>query len=151
MCRQSSKDELRISKEDVMIIECPECKTNNDIEFAKHVCCHQCKKSFEGHFFKKFKKPLLSAGSALFLGIIGTYKLDKEFIEEPRYPLEFEYELIDLCVNSSNRKITNSWHRDKADICLCALKATTETFDYRDIKKRESKFMSDFYANARKC
>jgi hypothetical protein len=134
-----------------MIIECPECNTNNNIEFAKHVCCHQCKKSFEGHFFKRFKKPLLSAGSALLLGIIGTYKLDKHFIEEPRYPLEFEYELVDLCVNSSGRKFTHSWHRDKADICLCALKTTTATFEYRDINERESEFMKNFYANAKKC
>ncbi|WP_284303740.1 hypothetical protein, partial [Marinospirillum insulare] len=106
-----------------MQIECPSCSTGNKIEFAQNIVCCECKKSFAGHFYKKFKKPLISATTALFIGAFGTYKVEQVFFEDQRYPLKVEYELIDSCVNASRTRFGSSSYIKKTWIQLASATA----------------------------
>jgi transposase-like protein len=74
-----------------MKVECPHCNTDNVIEYAEHISCEKCEKSFKG--FKFSKRKLVSASTALFVGVVGGYKVNSAFDEE-RYPLEVEYAII---------------------------------------------------------
>lgn len=134
-----------------MHIECPSCSTDNKIEFGENIICSECKKSFAGHSFKKFKKPVLSATAALFIGAFGTYKIDQVFLTDQRYPLNVEYELIDNCVNSS-RTLRNSVRNiEKTQLCICALERTMEEISYKQLRKSESEFLTRFRSNIASC
>ncbi|OOE91743.1 hypothetical protein BZG76_10240 [Salinivibrio sp. AR647] len=134
-----------------MQIECPSCTTDNKIEFGENIVCSECKESLSGHSYKKFKKPLLSATTALFIGAFGTYKADQILFEDQRYPLNVEYELVDSCVNSS-RIPRSSYHQaDKIQICLCALEKTMQVISYKEAQKNESEFLTRFRGSLTSC
>lgn len=134
-----------------MHIECPSCSTDNKIEFGENIVCSECKESFAGHSYKKFKKPLISATTALFIGAFGTYKADQIFFEDQRYPLSVEYELIDSCVNSS-RTLMNSYRLvEKTTVCVCALEKTMKEVSYKELKKNESEFLTHFRNSITSC
>ena len=134
-----------------MHIECPSCSTDNQIEFGKNILCSKCKQSFAGHSYKKFKKPLVSATAALFIGAFGTYKMDEIFFEEQRYPLRVEYELIDSCVNSSRVLINSFRHVNKTQTCICALNKTMKVISYEELNKSESEFVTRFRSSIASC
>ena len=134
-----------------MQIECPSCATDNKIEFGENIVCSECKESFAGHSYKKFKKPLLSATTALFIGVYGTYKADQIFFEDQRYPLMVEYELIDSCVNASGKLFNADRLSEKTELCVCALGKTIEEFSYKEFKKSESEFLTHFRSNIASC
>lgn len=134
-----------------MHIECPSCSTDNKIEFGENILCSKCKESFAGHSYKKFKKPLVSAATALFIGVFGTYKADQIFFEEQRYPLSVEYELVDICVNSSRTLMRAAQYADKTKICICALNKTMEVINYKKFKKSESEFLTRFRSSIFSC
>ncbi|MBF4312821.1 hypothetical protein EAY03_23960, partial [Vibrio anguillarum] len=81
-----------------MKIECPHCQTDNDIEFAENIACKECEKSFKG--FKFSKRKLVSASTALAVGLFGGYKVNGA-LEDERYPIEVEYAIVDTCINSA--------------------------------------------------
>ncbi|MBE1275501.1 hypothetical protein [Enterovibrio baiacu] len=133
-----------------MIIECPHCATNNSIDFAEHITCCECKKSFKGQSFRKLKKPLLSAGTAVVLGIIGGIKTE-QFLDENRYPIHVEYAIVDTCLNSSNRTLHISQYKDKRSVCLCAIESTIANVSYRDFKESQKLFNEPFKAAIAEC
>lgn len=134
-----------------MHIECPSCSTDNKIEFGENIICNECKESFAGHSYKKFKKPLVSATTALFIGVFGTYKADQIFFEGQRYPISVEYELIDSCVNSSRTLFNSFQYSDKTKTCICALNKTMEVISYKELKKSESEFLTRFRSSIASC
>ncbi|WP_105259002.1 hypothetical protein [Pseudoalteromonas sp. T1lg88] len=134
-----------------MQIECPSCKTDNKVEFGDNILCNECKESFGGHSYKKFKKPLISASTALFIGAFGAYKLDKNFIEQQRYPVELEYELINSCVNSDRSALTSSLFVNKTKACICTLEKTMDEVSYKQLKESESTFVTHFRSNINLC
>lgn len=134
-----------------MQIECPSCSTENKIEFGQNIVCCECKKSFAGHFYKKFKKPFISATTALFIGAFGTYKVDQIFFEDQRYPLKVEYELIDSCVNASRALLNSSSYVKKTQVCVCALEKTMEEISYKELKKNEPEFLARFRKSVVRC
>lgn len=134
-----------------MQIECPSCATDNKIEFGENIVCSECKESFAGHSYKKFKKPLLSATTALFIGAFGTYKADQIFFEDQRYPLNVEYELIDSCINSSRIPMNSYRQTEKTQVCVCALEKTMEVISYEKLKKSESEFLTRFRSSLASC
>lgn len=134
-----------------MHIECPSCSTDNKIEFGENIICCECKKTFAGHSYKKFKKPLLSATTALFIGAFGTYKADQILFEEQRYPLNVEYEIIDSCVNSSRILMNTYRQTEKTQVCVCALEKTMEVISYKELKKGESEFLTRFRGSLTSC
>lgn len=134
-----------------MHIECPSCSTDNKIEFGENIVCSECKESFAGHSYKKFKKPLVSATAALLIGVFGTYKAEQIFFENPRYPLNVEYELIDSCVNSSRTLRSTFQNTDKTQTCICALNKTMEVISYKELKKSELEFLTRFRSSIASC
>jgi hypothetical protein len=134
-----------------MQIECPSCSSDNKIEFGENILCSECKESFAGHFYKKFKKPFISATTALFIGAIGTYHADQIFFEEQRYPIKVEYELIDSCVNASRTLINFERQAKKTQVCVCALEKTMEEISYKELKKSESVFLTRFRSSISSC
>lgn len=134
-----------------MHIECPSCSIDNKIECGENIVCSECKESFAGHSYKKFKKPLVSATTALLIGAFGTYKADQIFFEDQRYPLSVEYELIDGCVNSSRTLFNSFQYLDKTKTCICALNKTMEVISYKELKKIESEFLTRFRSSIASC
>lgn len=134
-----------------MKIQCPSCLADNQIEFGQNIICGECKKTLAGHSYKKFKKPFVSATAALFIGAFGTYKTDKIFFEDQRYPLSVEYELVDSCANSSHKLMNSHQQAEKTQVCICALEKTMEAISYKDLKKSESEFVTRFRNNITSC
>jgi hypothetical protein len=134
-----------------MQIICPNCSSENKIEYEENIICSDCKKSLAGHTYKRFKKPLISATAALFIGAYGAHKIDKEFIEDSRYPVGVEYELIDGCINASRNFMNSVWRVDKTKICVCALEKAMEDISYKDMKKSEPEFLTRFSSSIASC
>lgn len=126
-----------------MNIECPHCSTSNSIEFAEHIICCKCSKSFKGQSFRKLKKPMISAGSAMIIGLIGGYKID-HLLDANRYPVGVEYAIVDSCVNSSAQSLSISRYQDKRAVCLCATEATISQVPYSDFKESQMSFSEPF-------
>ncbi|HHY0447896.1 TPA: hypothetical protein ACVU4T_004878 [Vibrio parahaemolyticus] len=131
-----------------MKVECPHCHTDNVIEYAEHISCEKCEKNFKG--FKFSKRKLVSASTALVVGVVGGYKVNGAFDEE-RYPLEVEYAIVDTCINSSKNMVSVSWYESKRETCLCALSQTEKSVPYSDYKSDQNLFLSNFKLNARSC
>jgi len=137
-----------------MHIECPSCSTENKIEFGENIICSECKKTFSGHTYKKFKKPLISATTALIIGAIGAigaHRVDKHLLEEKRYPVNVEYELINSCINSSRNPIEKYRYIKKTQICTCALEATMSEVSFKEMNENETAFLSRFRSNINDC
>lgn len=134
-----------------MHIECPSCKTENKIDYADKILCSSCKVSFAGHTYKKFKKPFISATTALIIGVYGTYKVDDLYFDKSRYPVAVEYELIDTCVNSSSRVLNKAQYIKKKKTCFCALANTMDKVSYKEMRESESKFITHFKNNINQC
>lgn len=134
-----------------MQIICPHCEKGNEIEYGENIICGDCKKTLAGYTYKRFKKPLMSTATALFVGAYGTYTINKEFIDVARYPVGVEYELIDSCINASRNFMGSYWRVDKTKICVCALKKTMGDLSYKDMKKSEPKFLDRFRGNIAEC
>ncbi|WP_028469416.1 hypothetical protein [Neptunomonas japonica] len=134
-----------------MHIECPSCETDNKIELGDNIVCSECRESFAGYSYRKFKKPLITATTAFVIGAFGVYKADQIFFEDQRYPIHVEYELIDSCVNSS-RTLMNSYRKiDKTQVCVCALGKTMEEVSYKELQKSESEFLTRFRNSIASC
>lgn len=134
-----------------MIVECPSCAKEKEIEYAENIICDQCKSSFFGHTYKKFKKPLLSASAALFIGAFGGYKVGDALSPPDRYPLPTEYQLVNSCVNSSARPLTLESYARKQEICLCAVEATTAEIDFASMRKDSDAFVRALFENLASC
>ena len=119
-----------------MIIKCPHCATNNTIAYAEHIACGECKKNFQGESFTKLKKPLISAGVTLILGVYAGHKVES-WMDENRYPLSIEYAIVDTCVNNSSRSRSITYYKDLRDVCLCAAETSISEVPYRDFKESQ--------------
>ena len=134
-----------------MNIECPSCSEENKIEYGEYIRCNKCGSSFTGHTYKKFKKPLITASSALLIGVFGTYKIDQLYFNEQRYPVSVEYEIIDNCVNSDKRAFTSNQYLDKKKRCSCALKLTMDSMSYEEATGNNSQFLHSFISKLDQC
>lgn len=131
-----------------MNIECPKCFKNNNLNLEAKVNCGHCKEEISGY---TYKKPIISATTALMIGVGGFYVTDKYVLAEDRYPVEIEYSLIDSCVSSSREPMRYRYYEWKQDICFCSLEETMKEVSYRDYKKNEHEFLAKFEGNVKKC
>ncbi|EHK9000952.1 hypothetical protein KCU36_004302 [Vibrio vulnificus] len=134
-----------------MNIECPSCSKENKIEYGENILCCECNSTFAGHTYKKFKKPLLSASSALLIGVFGTYKIEQLYFDEQRYPVRVEYEIVDNCVNSDKRAMTTDKYVEKKNLCLCALELTMNSLSYKEATGDEANFLNSFRTSLNQC
>lgn len=134
-----------------MHIVCPNCASENKIEYAENILCGECKRTLAGHIYKQFTKPVISATTALVIGALGMYTIDKEFIEAERYPVGFEYELIDSCVRSSENLLRLAFIKKKTKICICAVEETAKEISYAEMKRSEPDFLARFRNEVNSC
>jgi len=133
-----------------MQIECPHCSKGNKLKIEK-VVCGECKESLSGFTYTKYSKPFISATTALFIGVFGYRAVDNHFLDEPRYPLTVEHEIIQLCLNSSQRPIARNIYQGKEKICLCALENVMKKIPYDELDNDPSGFLTLFERKAAAC
>ncbi|MBQ4833630.1 hypothetical protein J8L70_10295 [Pseudoalteromonas sp. MMG010] len=138
------------SNSEPLNIVCPACTEENSLEYGSHISCNKCEKTFAGHTYKKFKKPLLSVKAALFIGAVGAYKVDKEFLEPKRYSTGAIVEIVSFCANSDTifRKASQ---RVTAQACICALDETMKEVPEAELSSNAKLFKNAFVSNLQQC
>ncbi|WP_065979254.1 MULTISPECIES: hypothetical protein [Pseudoalteromonas] len=131
-------------------IVCPDCEEENTLEYGNHIKCHKCEKSFAGHTYQKFKKPFLTAKFALFIGAVGAYKLDREFLEPKRYSTGAIVEIVSFCSNPRAR-LSNNDQIVTAKMCICALDRTMKEVPEAELASNKKLFITEFANNLNQC
>ncbi|KMK52245.1 hypothetical protein RO21_01935 [[Actinobacillus] muris] len=134
-----------------MKITCPHCQIKNEIEFANHIKCKCCQKSFQGYSYgiKMITKPIIVGASALLVtgGIIG-YQVENS-LDQERYLPKFEYAIINQCANPNKTYLSNKDFERNIDICSCALLETIREVGYKEAI--DSDFRHSFQNNLQEC
>jgi hypothetical protein len=131
-----------------VIIECPKCKKDNEINFSNDLKCNHCHSEFSNN---KYKKSGMAASAAFIIGVSGYHMVDKYIISENRYPLELESEILDQCRNGYQKPIFDTLYARKNKICICALSKTMNDISYSDYKAHKTEFSKSFNNNAMMC
>lgn len=131
-----------------MKIECPKCFKENNLNLEAKVNCGHCKEEITGY---TYKKPLISATTALIIGAGGFFAVDNYLLSNDRYPISTEYELIELCVSSYQKPMKSRNFSEKQSVCICALEETMKEISYSDINDKESNFIEVFDRKASEC
>lgn len=131
-----------------MRIECPACARPHSFEPA---VCTSCNSSFAGHLFRKYRKPLLSASTALLLGGYGGYKVTDTLREEARHPLSEEYAIVEACLDASARPLSSATYARKRDICLCAYEAASREVGLERMATEPETFLGAMRTHASRC
>lgn len=128
-------------------IDCPHCYEKNKINLSSEIKCKHCDKPLVG---EKYTKPIMSALTAILLGLGGGFYLDDKF-EADRYPISIEYDLINSCVSFYEKPLKEKDYRKKQNVCICTLKYTQEEIDYSEYKESENKFFDIFEEKVKEC
>ncbi len=131
-----------------MKIECPKCFKENKLNLEAKVNCGHCKEEITGY---TYKRPLISATTALIIGAGGFFAIDNYVLSKDRYPISAEYELIELCVSSYQKPMKSRNFSEKQSVCICALEETMKDISYSDINDEESNFIEVFDRKASEC
>ena len=135
------------SKNNILEIDCPHCYEENKINLSSAIKCKHCSKPLIG---EKYSKPIISAMTAIILGIGGGIFLDETF-ETDRYPIYTEYNIINSCLTNDEEPLKEEYYKQKRDICICALRKTENELDYSDYKKDKNNFLNIFEKEAKEC
>ncbi|MBB1307842.1 hypothetical protein H5162_00080 [Pseudoalteromonas sp. SR41-8] len=138
------------SNEKQLNLVCPCCSEESSLEYGKHITCNKCAKTFAGHTYKKFKKPLLTAKVALLIGAVGAYKLDRELLEPSRYSTGAIVEIVSFCSNPQ-AKISKNNLRVNARMCICALDETMKVVPEAELSSNKQKFINTFVSKLSQC
>jgi len=128
-------------------IECPHCSKENKINLSTKIKCKHCEKPLIG---QKYRKPFMSAMTALILGAGGGYHINEQF-QSNRYPLTVENGIINSCVSFYEQPLLHKDYKNKENICICALNKTQEEIDYSEYKKKQITFLNTFELKAKEC
>ncbi len=131
-----------------MKIECPACAHKQDVS---PTVCSSCSRSFAGHLFRKYRKPLMSATTALIVGGYGGYKVTDLLHDEVRYPLREEYAIVEACINASSRPLSPVAYERQRDICLCAFEGASRDIAYERMEKEPHAFVASLRVNVARC
>lgn len=138
------------SNEKQLNLVCPCCSEESSLEYGNHITCSKCAKTFAGHTYQKFKKPLLTAKVALLIGAVGAYKVDKEFLEPKRYSTGAIVEIVSFCA-SSDTIFKKASQRVTAHACICALDETMKEVPEAELSSNAKLFKSTFVSNLQQC
>tara|TARA_B100000446_G_scaffold184189_2_gene205715 strand:- start:3266 stop:3664 length:399 start_codon:yes stop_codon:yes gene_type:complete len=131
-----------------MKIECPKCFKENNLNLEAKVNCGHCKEEITGY---TYKKPLISATTALMIGAGGFYAVDQVVLADDRYPVTTEYSIIDSCLNNYREPIAYRIYDEKREVCICTLEKTMEEFSYNDFKEGQEAFIKVFEGKVKEC
>lgn len=130
-----------------MIIECPKCFKKNDLHLEAKVKCGHCQEKLTG---STFKKPIMSGGAILVIGLVSGQIADYALFDN-RYPMHVEYSIVDACANSSPELISKNIYIDRRNVCLCAMQGTMNEISYIRYKVDKESFLSAFRKNSNEC
>lgn len=130
-----------------MNIICPKCQKENKIVVPGGANCKHCNKSLDGY---KFIKPLFPALLLIAMGVGGAQTYE-HFTDKPRYPVKYEYGLVDKCISSYNQALPYVSFKDKRDSCLCAVEKTQKEMSFSEFMENQEKFMTLFSIAALDC
>lgn len=133
-----------------MYIKCPSCSKTNNLHLDT-VNCGGCKATLTGYTYGKIKKSVGTVVIALSVGGFATAKLGGYAGLNDRYSIEYEYELIDMCVNSSQRPLATFAYAGKKNDCTCALKEVQKNYKVKDFTAERDKYLTAFEKAARQC
>jgi len=120
------------------------CQDNQETSAEIRFYCNKCKEE------KKkitIKKPLKAGVISIFLTYSGVQVFDYA-IENNRYPLEVESEIINACTNYYRESVTPRLYEMRRSVCLCALRDTMNEISYIRYKIDEKAFLKAFKAKA---
>lgn len=125
-----------------MNVICPHCETLNKISSKNSIICGKCDKHFPDDIYAKrswFRKhPKKTIGSLMIVGAVIGYEVEDR-LDENRYPLQLEYQIIANCAN--NQTV------NRANACICALERTMKNLTYPQINDSPSEFRRIFRHN----
>ena len=138
-----------MTRENIVKIECPECGQENTVPRPWELMCQKCNAQLGSG---KYSKRMMSAWTALFLGVGGTIGAS-QLLNADRYPMNVEHTIIEDCIKETKRPLTYSYIRNKRDVCICALAETQSEFDAgaHGDKNIRNDFMRAFERNAAQC
>jgi hypothetical protein len=131
-----------------MRIECPKCFKTNNLNLEAKINCGHCKEEISGY---TYKKPLISAATALIIGAGGFYAADRYVLADDRYPVLHEYSIVDSCLSNHREPISYSIYGNKRKVCICTLEETMKEVSYNDFKKDQTHFFRAFEKNVKNC
>lgn len=134
-----------------MKVVCPHCDTQNQIDKERTIRCGRCSQPFSDDIYAKesFFQKIASAktiGTSVVaivtVGAVAGYTLEN-ILDENRYPLRMEYQIIANCTQ-------HSYSSRYVEQCICALEETLKEVKYNEI---DEKFRNAFSLNLqnRKC
>lgn len=128
-------------------LECPYCKKDNGIKLPENAECRHCKRSIDNYSFKNgiFNATNLKMSATLLVGGMITGYVVENILDEARYPVVFEYNLINQCAGKG------SYYNNSRNIelCSCALENTMKEVGAK--KKIDEIWKSSFRNNLEKC
>lgn len=129
-----------------MKIICPNCNTTNRINEKHLIRCGQCEQNFPDETYAKRswlrKHPKKTIVTLIIAGAVIGYEVEDR-LDENRYPLRLEYQII---ANCSSNQATN-----RANACICALENTMKKLTYQQINHSISEFEALFRLNLNRC
>lgn len=131
-----------------MKIECPKCFKENNLNLEAKVNCGHCKEDITGY---TYKKPLMSAATALIIGAGGFYAADHFVLADDRYPVTTEYSIIDSCLNNYRGPVAYRIYDEKREVCICTLEKMMEDVSYKDFREDQGKFIKLFESKVKEC
>ena len=109
----------------------------------------KCQKPITGH--KYGAKGALSAVLAFTVGFTGYGLVDRNLLDDKRYPMELEYALVNACTNGDINALPRGLYESKQEICLCAVGKTVEALPYNELDERKSELKTVLSASAKEC
>lgn len=128
-------------------LECQSCSEVNKIDTNRKIPCQKCAKPITG---RRYKVGALAVMPFLF-GAAGFSFVDRQFIEEERYPFKYEYALVDGCINSYPSALNKQNYAEKQDICLCAVELTIGDISFSDFTDDHKSFSKQLVRNIPAC
>ena len=130
-------------------VNCPACSAVNKLDQHRNIKCEKCQKPITGH--KYGAKGALSAVLAFTVGFTGYGLVDRNLLDDKRYPMELEYALVNACTNGDINALPRGLYESKQEIFLCAVGKTVEALPYNELDERKSELKTVLSASAKEC
>lgn len=143
---------MQLSEENknTLDIECPHCYKENTINLSKEIKCKHCEKPLIG---EKYKKPLITAFTAILLGS-GIGMTVDSYLNLNRASVENEFIMMKTCIDEyHNFKYESETHyKEVRKDCSCAVESMLGIIDAEKARfYTESKIRNILYTRYKDC
>ena len=109
-------------------IECPHCFEENQINLSKEIKCKKCEKPLIG---EKYRKPIFSAMTTIFIGS-GLGLTADAYLNINRASVKTEYKMMKTCIDEFSKIFGMT--DDVRDKCFCAVESMLGIVDAQKAK-----------------